>query len=329
MLAGEIEADVAKHSAVRIAICNGVSDAPEWRCAGFRFTRVLDYERRLKRLPALASRVGERLRPARKGTHVVTFNAQAEGASPPRASMFFEDGTALHDVLALWSFAGGREVVPYNSRAHGPTADELGFELVESDGVVDFVGRSYGCVRVRPVDRRIRSAFVTYLEIQHVRPLQLKAALLTSVLECLAPINAPKTAQDSKRYEPIVAKLSTLPLLRHMGRRNATPQVERVVVELFRLRNEFLHSGVFPYRDDIAIGEAITSMGRVVRASRILAKLTLMYELGFPDSGFRARRLVTQLGWFFNSGTFLPMQLPRGVGRLPGKLPPDVFKQDE
>lgn len=242
--------------------------------------------------------------------------------------MFFVDGTALHDVLALWSFGGGREVVPYNSRAHWPSSDELGFELVESDEILDYVGRSYGRVRVRPVDRRIRSALLSYLEIQHVRPLQLKAALLTSVLECLAPINAPKAAQDSKRYEPIVAKVSALPLLRHMGRRSALPHIERVVVELFRLRNEFLHAGVNPYRNDISIGEAITSMGRVVRASRILAKLCLTYALGFPNSGTGARRLVAQLGWFFDSGTFLPKQLPRGPGRLPGKLPSDIFKQE-
>jgi hypothetical protein len=83
-------------------------------------------------------------------------------------------------------------------------------------------------------------------------------------------------------------------------------QVEALIVELYRLRNQFLHSGVHPYRADIAICGMTTTTGRVVRTGQILLKLALHAKLNFTEDGRQVKTLAGQVQEFFRSGSFAP-----------------------
>ncbi|HWD38805.1 MAG TPA: hypothetical protein VG944_08150, partial [Fimbriimonas sp.] len=223
-MTSEIEAPVSEPR----DIYNGVCDAKEWSCGGFRFEQAADYIAQLERLPALATNSQS----ARKGEHVVTFRA-----TPFREihkSMWFEDATSLEDVLALWSFCGGQEAVSLVGKVRGPSSGELGYQLVGPSDLEWFLCEAYGRLRKRPVDRQIKSALLTYLEIQHVRPLQLEATLICSVLECLAPIGPP--TGDQKRYIPIIDLLSRLPVAQERATRD---KIEEVIVFLYGFRHDF------------------------------------------------------------------------------------------
>lgn len=283
---------------------NGEATDAEWECGGYQFQRVAGYAASAARLPRLAGVRDGRSYLANAGEHVVTFRAQAINQEAERESRWLKGGTSLHDVLALWSFVGGLPVlVPPIKRA--PTADERGYALADESEVVSAVRDAYRACRLRPVKRRVWSALLTYLEIAHVRPMQLKAVLVTSVLECLAPISMAigSESEDRSRYRPIVDYLGSLRSV--AGVRIPQPSIESLVVELFRIRNGFLHGGVHPYRDDIELGSVKTTTGRIVSGSRRLAKLGLAQALSVPStwtSDMVARQVLTLL----TDGSFVP-----------------------
>jgi hypothetical protein len=293
--------DLEMPSSERIPVYNGVSDEVEWSCAGFRFERAPDYELQLQKLPTSPSGFGDNIQPGQKGEHVVTFTAIP--LKEPERGMFFEDATSLEDVTALWSFVGRFEVVTPRSNVHRPSGKELNLALVGAEEVAQVVTAAYGRLRARPICRRSRSALLTYLEIRHVRPLQIEAALLCSVLECLAPIGAP--SDDRQRYRPIVDLLAALPVAVDIGR----GRIEQLVVVLFGFRNEFLHGGVYPYRDDIEISSAMTTIGRAVHAARILTKFAVASALKFDP--VKPGVLGVQIRAFFEGGTFIPAALAK------------------
>ncbi|MCL4479095.1 MAG: hypothetical protein M1381_08385 [Deltaproteobacteria bacterium] len=265
---------------------------------------MAEYEQRIKELPALGDSSGGRSYRARKGRHIVTFHATQNTSSSQKA-MWFKDGNSLDDILALWSFAGGLEVGTSPTKMHCPVANECTYELEDSISIAKFVTDAYGKIRHRPVNRRIKSALLTYLEVRHVRPLQLKVALLTSVLECLAPrISTDYSNKIIKRYKPINDLFFELVAVWNID----VPynQIELLVVELFRFRNKFLHSGVFPYREKIKIGKTTTNIGRVAIASRMLTKLTIQKELKFSMNSSGSIALASNIREFFRSGSFVP-----------------------
>ena len=170
-----------------IRVYNGVSESPIWSCVGYDFVRASDYDRRVEQLPRWAS-TGLRNKRARVGQNVVTFNAEPTQAERP--SLFYGDTTRLDDILAIWSLVTGLTV----TKARGerwPTRDDLIFRLADPIDVARCVSESYRKVVQRPPRRGVRAAILVYSEIPHVRTVDVKSTLITSVLECLAPINAP------------------------------------------------------------------------------------------------------------------------------------------
>jgi hypothetical protein len=296
-----------------IEVYNGEAQEPEWECGGYRFQRTPDYADRVRQLPRLAGSRNGIAYEGNVGENVVTFVAEPVNDEAARPSRWLKGGTSLHDVLILWSFVGGVPVlVPPLRRT--PTADERGYVLAEDDEVVPAVVGAYVACRRRPVKRRIWSALLTYLEIAHVRPMQVKAVLVASVLECMAPLAMqPQNEEDRSRYKPIVEDLAALPQLANLK----TPKgsVEALIVELYRLRNGFLHGGVQPYRDDIDLGEVKVTTGRIVSAARKLAKLALANALGVPDT-WSGGMLARQVQTLFTDGSFVPKDIETLLRKL-------------
>jgi hypothetical protein len=141
---------------------------------------------------------------------------------------------------------------------------------------------------------------VTYLELAHQRQLQVNAVLLTSVLECLAPL---LRGDAATRYQPITTHLASVPVIARAALDHG--KLETLVVELYKLRNGFLHSGVHPYRDNIDLGGVTVTTGRVVRGARVLAKLAVADALGFPATS-EAERLANEVKYLFDGGSFVP-----------------------
>ncbi len=292
-------------STIQIPIYNGISDIPAWDAGGYHFKRVPEYEQRIKELPALGGSSGGRSYRARKGRHIVTFHATQNAASVHK-SMWFEDGDSLYDVLALWSFAGGFEVITSRSKKHCPTANECGYEIADPSSITKLVSEAYGKTQEAPINRLVKSALLTYLEVRHVHPFQLKVALLTSVLECLGHLVKDScSTRNAKKYKPKIVDL--LSAVASEWKSCVTcDQIEAFVVELFQLRNEFLHSGVFPYKANIQIGEITTTYGRVVIVSRMLTKLAIQKELKFAMNSSGSIALASNIREFFRSGSFVP-----------------------
>lgn len=288
-----------------ILVHNGRAADATWTCGGYRFEKVPEYDRRIERLPRLAGHRAGSYYPARRGAHVVTFEATAISAEAERASPWLRGGNALHDVLTLWSFAQAMPVlVPPIKRA--PASGDLGLAIADDNELVTAVTTAYSTCRRRGRGRRVWSALLTYLELAHQRQLQVGAVLLTSILECLAPLppGAPAT-----RYQPIVSHLAAVPAV--VAAQLDRAKVEALVVELYKLRNSFLHSGIDPYREDIDLNGVTITTGRVVRGTRILAKLAIADALGFPETS-ETERLSGEVGHLFDGGSFVP----RGVATL-------------
>lgn len=300
-------------SDVEIEVHNGEASEPEWECSGYRFQRVVDYVDRVQRLPRLAGSRNGRVYGATPGEHVVTFVAKPVGDESSRPSRWVQGGISLHDVLTLWSFVGGTPVLVSPIR-RAPTADERAYTLAEDDEIVRAIVGAYAACRRRPVKRRVWSALLTYLEIAHVRPVQVKAVLVASVLECLAPLTMSSgSEEDRSRYMPIIEHLAGLPQLATLQIPDGS--VEALIVELYRLRNGFLHGGVHPYRDDIDLGSVTVTTGRIVSASRKLAKLALANALGVPAT-WSGGMLAQQVQTLFTSGSFVPKDIEALLNRF-------------
>jgi hypothetical protein len=282
-----------------VPVHNGRAAGASWKCGGYLFKRVVEYESRIERLPRLAGvRFGASY-PARRGAHVVTFEATPVGREAERASPWLRGGNALHDVLTLWSFAQAIPVlVPPIKRP--PASGDLGYELADDGEMATTVTTAYRECRLRPRRRRVWSALLTYLELAQQRQLQVDAVLLTSVLECLAPL--PRRAAAT-RYQPIVTHLAAVPVVAAAALDRS--KIEMLVVELYKLRNGFLHSGVHPYRDNIDLGGVTVTTGRVVRGTRVLAKLAIANALGFSIT-CGANRLADEVKYLFDGGSFVP-----------------------
>lgn len=290
-------------SAVRIY--NGVSLQQTWSCIGYKFVQAPAYGRRIEQLPRLAS-TGLRNKRARIGRNVVTFSAEA--TRDERPSIFYSDAKRLDDVLAIWSLVSGLTV----TKAHHerwPTSDDLWFKLADAADVTRCVSESSRKITQRPPRQNVRAAVLVYLEIPHVRTVEVKSALLTTVLECFAPISAPANAPDRQRYRPIIEKLLSLASKPD----NATPQnIEQLVVALYKIRNGFAHAGgtgatlsatTFP------IGAVTAEARRVVNASRFFCKLAIGEALSVPLNTSPARSCTRALHNFFQNGTFSPQQI--------------------
>lgn len=285
-------------------VFNGEAVDSVWECGGYQFSRSPDYEHRIQDLPRLGGFKNLESFPANLGTHVATFNAVPIHPEAERSSRWFYDGTSLDDIIALWSFAGGVPVF-VEPLKRPPTADERSYVIAHPNEIVNAVKTAYKGCRQRPVTRQAWSSLLTYLEIAHVRPIQVKSALVTSVLECLAPIGMPSPAGSPEfaRYEPIVEHLASLPLLE--SRKLQRSSIEALVVALYRVRNKFLHSGIHPYQEDIEIGPATLTTGRVVAGSRMLAKLAVANALKFPPTR-AAAELGRSVQTLLTDGSFVP-----------------------
>lgn len=297
-----------------IEILDGEATAVDWACGGYRFRRVENYETQARRLPQLAGKRNGMEYDAIDGEHVVTFLAEAILPEAQRDSRWLKGGSSLHDVLLLWSFVGGLRVYVKPIK-HPPTSDERSYALADADEIENAVTQAYRACRLRAVSRRTYSALLTYLEIAHVRPMQVKAVLIASVLECLAPISAPADADDGARYRPIIDRLAALPSVAEHGvERDA---IEALIVELYRIRNGFLHGGVHPYREDINLGEVTTTTGRIVSGARRLAKLAVAQALGVPKT-WTTDALTNGLKTLFTNGSFVPSEVERVLRALDG-----------
>ena len=286
-----------------ISIYNGISDTPEWDAGGYHFTRVPEYEQRIKQLPLLEGSKGGEQYQAQEGQHVVTFHATQNAASVQK-SMWFEGGDSLNDILALWSFAGGFEVINSRSKNHCPTANECGHEIADSLSIAELVSEAYRRTKDESVDRLVKSALLTYLEVRHVHPLQLKATLLASVIECLDQFhNTDGCNRNFKKHKFI--KNLFFELVKIWDVSITCDQIEALVDSLYLFRNKFLHSGIHPYDNytNIKIGGITTTVGRVVIASRMLTKLAIQKELNFPMN--ISGSIAITIREFFRSGSFM------------------------
>lgn len=285
-------------------IYNGEASESEWECGGYRFHKLPDYEQRINELPRLGGAKNGESYPANPGVHVATFRAEAVGPEAERLSRWFQHGTSLDDVIALWSFVGGVPVF-VAPLTRPPTADERWYAIAESTEIVNAVKTAYRGCRLRPVTRQAWSSLLTYLEIAHVRPIQVKSVLVTSVLECLAPIGmpAPTGGPEFARYEPIIEHLAALEILKPLQLQRSS--IEALIVALYRIRNGFLHGGIHPYQEDITVGEVKTTTGRVVAGSRMLAKLAVANALKVPPTR-AAARLSKSVQTLLLEGSFMP-----------------------
>lgn len=286
-----------------LEIFNGIADAREWTCQGYRFVRVAEYHAQLERLPDLPSAPPGGTPIERKGEHVVTFHAYEPDRSPGK-SRIYEDGTALHDILTLWTFGGRHEVGTANSNMHGPSIGEKTFALSQPDDIVGLISEGYERIR-RLQDRRIRSALLTYLEIAHVRPLQVKVALITSVFECLTSLrHVPRDPNSrSAKYAPIIQSIASMEQIKQIPMEYDF--IAELIIELYKMRNAFLHSGVEPYRNNIQILGITTSMGRIVMTARYIAKLAVASAIGFPLTSKQIKSVIARLSYFLNHGSFM------------------------
>jgi hypothetical protein len=227
--------------------------------------------------------------------------------------MWIRGGKSLHDVLLLWSFPGGLPVLVAPIK-RAPTADERSYALADPDELTSAITAAYRACRLRPVKRRIWSALLTYLEIAHVRPMQLKAVLVTSVLECLAALSMSSgTDEDRSRYQPIISCLAGLPEFANI--RVPDGPIEALIVELYRVRNGFLHGGVHPYRDDIDLGPVRVTTGRIVSGARMLAKLAVAHALNVPST-WTSRALAQKVETLFSNGSFVPKDVEEILKRV-------------
>ena len=90
------------------------------------------------------------------------------------------------------------------------------------------------------------------------------------------------------RYQPITTHLASVPVIARAALDQG--KLEALVVELYKLRNGFLHSGLHPYHDNIDLDGVTVTTGRVVRGARVLAKLAVADAFGFPATSERRRR---------------------------------------
>ena len=80
--------------------------------------------------------------------------------------------------------------------------------------------------------------------------------------------------------------------------------LEEIVVALYRVRNAFLHGGIFPPKDALPLGSVKTTTIRVVNAARILAKLAVADAMKFPT--LRAgRKLGNDVKVLLTTGSFI------------------------
>lgn len=145
--------------------------------------------------------------------------------------------------------------------------------------------------------------------MQTVRTLQVKVVLLTSIFECLAPISAPNRAinSDNDRYMPIIELLHGLN--GYHGVEITKSQITDLVVSVYRMRNEFIHGGIKPYRTDIKIGSTTTSMGRLFIAAKMLCKLLLAQLLTISSSNRAIEKIGHSLGSFWEHGHLVPPEI--------------------
>lgn len=296
-------------------VFNGVALEDVWDCGGYRFWKSREYRYLLDELPSS--------RPGKAGKHVATFHAEGVDNESSRPSRWITGATSLDEVVALWSFVSGMPVHIEPIR-RGPTANERFYAFGEPHEIVAAITESYSICRRRPRSRKVISAFLTYLEIAHIGPLQIKAVLVTSVLECLAPIRTPSKnvrADDEspRRYTPIVKSLCALPVIVNVG---VPPwAIERLVVLLYRVRNGFLHGGIHPFETELAFGSVMITTSIAVNAARMLAKFAVAEAMAVPITKSE-QLLCRKLLNLVENGTFISQKEKRFMQLFEGTATP-------
>lgn len=301
-------------------IYNGLTDQPEWECGGFSFRQVPNYDLQIEKMPRnrtvlrdlFTKQIIKTTRP-RKGNHALTYTASLISSKRAQKSQFYDSGESIHDICIIWSLLNGHHVLVDNQKNHIISVpSETSIRLAEPFETVETIQKSFSKIRRRPLSQRYKSAILIYLEMQTIRTLQVRVALLTAIFECISQIPPPSVAMGRVRYAPVINHF--LELRQFYEIHITEEQMSDLIISIYRMRNEFLHSGISPYRWGIKVGDTVTSMGRLVIAARMLCALSLGNLLGVPSTTVGTAKICESLRLFQQSGHLIPLESGFGVG---------------